>query len=163
MASGDRTSREQEGILSGRGKGQEGRIHDGIPWFPSHAYESATVLASKMRRKAKGLMQPGPMRPLVLCWRRAVTATDDAFGCPPPVLNALSFPQNLFHQFDTDKSGTMSSYELRTALKATGKAQPECPAWAAYMPGTVCGQPLASQALEAGQSLTSVNHAVHAS
>uniref|UniRef100_A0A8C0QE20 Calpain-9 n=1 Tax=Canis lupus familiaris TaxID=9615 RepID=A0A8C0QE20_CANLF len=27
---------------------------------------------------------------------------------------------NLFHQFDTDKSGTMSSYELRTALKATG-------------------------------------------
>ncbi|CAD7691127.1 unnamed protein product [Nyctereutes procyonoides] len=27
---------------------------------------------------------------------------------------------NLFHQFDTDKSGTMSSYELRTALKAAG-------------------------------------------
>ncbi|XP_047681674.1 calpain-9 isoform X3 [Prionailurus viverrinus] len=28
--------------------------------------------------------------------------------------------RNLFLQFDVDKSGTMSSYELRTALKATG-------------------------------------------
>jgi Ca2+-binding EF-hand superfamily protein len=31
--------------------------------------------------------------------------------------------QNLFLQFDVDKSGTMSSYELRTALKAAGKGK----------------------------------------
>lgn len=31
-----------------------------------------------------------------------------------------SLAQNLFLQFDVDKSGTMSSYELRTALKAAG-------------------------------------------
>lgn len=32
--------------------------------------------------------------------------------------------QDLFLQFDADKSGTMSSYELRTALRAAGEATP---------------------------------------
>lgn len=33
-------------------------------------------------------------------------------------------PTELFLQFDADKSGTVSPYELRTALKATGKGKP---------------------------------------
>ena len=40
--------------------------------------------------------------------------------------SALSL-QNLFLQFDSDKSGTMSSYELWTALKASGKEKPGLP------------------------------------
>ncbi|KAB1271395.1 Calpain-9 [Camelus dromedarius] len=34
--------------------------------------------------------------------------------------NIISLMDNLFLQFDADESGTMSSYELRTALKAAG-------------------------------------------
>lgn len=33
---------------------------------------------------------------------------------------------DLFLQFDVDKSGTMSSYELRNALKAAGKDHVRC-------------------------------------
>lgn len=40
----------------------------------------------------------------------------------PTALGLL--PQDLFRQFDVDKSGTMSSYELRSALKAAGKEEP---------------------------------------
>lgn len=60
----------------------------------------------------------------------------------------LSSPQNLFLQFDADKSGTMSSYELRTALKAAGKTEPGRSGVGCAWPGTVCGRPLASRALE---------------
>ena len=67
--------------------------------------------------------------------------------------SALSL-QNLFLQFDADKSGTMSSYELRTALKAAGKENLGCQLQADCRSGTVCGSHLPLMAWKRGWTLT---------
>lgn len=61
--------------------------------------------------------------------------------------SALSL-QNLFLQFDSDKSGTTSSYELRTALKAAGKEKPGLPTSSCLQVGYCLWEPLASRGLE---------------
>lgn len=134
MASGDCASLEQEGVFSGQGKGLKGRNHDAIPQFPSPAYRSTPGLAPGRERKAKGGGASPPVQAVrSYCQRWRLRVPSLWFSMP------LSCPQNLFLQFDTEKSGTLSSYELRSALKATGKAKPGRSSVGCAWPGTVDG------------------------
>ncbi|XP_006531468.1 calpain-9 isoform X2 [Mus musculus] len=70
-------------------------------------FEEFRVFWDKLKHWMKAAVTPGQLPAATGPW--ALTSP-----CSTP------WSQDLFLQFDVDKSGTMSSYELRTALKAAG-------------------------------------------
>lgn len=81
-------------------------------------------------------LPPIPVRNLSSCaGRPPVTAVQGAFRGSVVLTASAVLPQNLFLQFDADRSGTMSSYELRTALRAAGKEMPGVRVRADRVPG----------------------------
>lgn len=54
-------------------------------------------------------------------WWKKVFKDDESMG-KEILTTFFGFWQNVFRQHDLDKSGTMSSYEMRLALESVGKS-----------------------------------------
>lgn len=91
MASGDRTSLEEEGVFSGQGKGPRGGNRDGIPQFWSHANRSTAGLGACRKREAEGGGAAPPGQAVMYLLPRAAPS-----GALPLLLSASVLPTEPF-------------------------------------------------------------------